>query len=85
MCKVTEDCNKNTEFYEGYSCKVSREEVQAFSDLLYSVVKRLDGSAEFYEGRSRKTAKEFFDDVKFYLGNLGDVRIWDYCYVEASE
>lgn len=64
--------------------KLTREQVQAFSDAVYEKVKKADGSATLFEGPARKSAKEFFEDVKYHLGNILGVYIWGYEYVEPA-
>lgn len=65
--------------------KISREIVQRFSDKLFENLTPENGGRAFFDGFPRKTKKEFFADVKFFLGNHIGIYIWDYEYEEATK
>lgn len=60
--------------------KISPETVRKISDWLYISARDENGKAEFFKGFPRYSPKEFFDDVKYWLGNHYGIYIWDYKY-----
>lgn len=57
-----------------------RESIIRFSNALYEMVEEEDGGKCFFEGMPRKNKKDFFDDVKYYIGNQLGIYIWSYQY-----
>lgn len=64
--------------------KFTFAQVKKISDLLFIKATEENGGKCFFEGIPRKTPEEFFEDVKYWLGNHYGIYIWDFEYEEAA-